>query len=220
MYIGLRKYPLILVPNFFTERKMNYMFTSTTCGISCARYYAIIYFWWGLYTHDHEDRARYWLTDAEGRGQPIRDKFFMVKSRPNFKVCFALWNYREFSFTKIDTFIITALFLFLKKRLLLRCIHHFKSDLINNMDHKRISGTEPSPVIFSQTKKLKKLKSDRWGKSSVDKNRNPEYTTKRSLRCAHSEVQASKCCLGQSETSKIGENSRSFNNFNYSIKYK
>ena len=30
-----------------------------------------------------------------------------------------------------------------KKRLLLRCIHHFKSDLINNMDHMRISGDEP-----------------------------------------------------------------------------
>ena len=28
-----------------------------------------------------------------------------------------------------------------KKRLLPRCIHHFKSDLINNMDHMRISGT-------------------------------------------------------------------------------
>ena len=37
-----------------------------------------------------------------------------------------------------------------KKRLLLRCIHHFKSDLINNMDHMRISGTEPSSVILSQ----------------------------------------------------------------------
>ena len=33
-----------------------------------------------------------------------------------------------------------------EKRLLLRCIHHFKSDLINNMDHMRISGTEPSSV--------------------------------------------------------------------------
>ena len=32
-----------------------------------------------------------------------------------------------------------------------RCIHHFKSDLINNMDHMRISGTEPSSVILSQT---------------------------------------------------------------------
>ena len=39
-----------------------------------------------------------------------------------------------------------------KKRLLLRCEHHFKSDLINNMDHMRISGTEPSSVILSQTK--------------------------------------------------------------------
>ena len=38
-----------------------------------------------------------------------------------------------------------------KKRLLLRCIHHFKSDLINNTDHMRISGTEPSSVILSQT---------------------------------------------------------------------
>ena len=39
-----------------------------------------------------------------------------------------------------------------KKRLLLRCKHHFKSDWINNMDHMRISGTEPSSVILSQTK--------------------------------------------------------------------
>ena len=39
-----------------------------------------------------------------------------------------------------------------KKRLLLRCIHHFKSDLINNMDHIRISGTEPSSVILIQRK--------------------------------------------------------------------
>ena len=28
-----------------------------------------------------------------------------------------------------------------KKRLLLRCIHHFISDLINNIDHKPITGT-------------------------------------------------------------------------------
>ena len=39
-----------------------------------------------------------------------------------------------------------------KKRLLPRCIHHFKPDLINNMDHMRISGTEPSLVILRQTK--------------------------------------------------------------------
>ena len=47
-----------------------------------------------------------------------------------------------------------------KKRLLLRCIHHLLSELINNMDHMRISGTEPSSVILSQTVKFKKLKSD------------------------------------------------------------
>ena len=39
-------------------------------------------------------------------------------------------------------------------------IHHFKSDLINNMDHMRISGTEPSSVILSQTKWFQKLISD------------------------------------------------------------
>ena len=33
-----------------------------------------------------------------------------------------------------------------------KIIHHFKSDLINNMDHKRISGTEPSSVILRQIK--------------------------------------------------------------------
>ena len=36
----------------------------------------------------------------------------------------------------------------------------FISDLINNMDHMRISGTEPSSVILSQTKYFKKLKND------------------------------------------------------------
>ena len=35
-------------------------------------------------------------------------------------------------------------------------MYHFKSDLINNMDHMRISGTtEPSSVILSQTKLFK-----------------------------------------------------------------
>ena len=29
---------------------------------------------------------------------------------------------------------------------------HFKSDLIYNIDHMRISGTEPSSVIISQKK--------------------------------------------------------------------
>ena len=39
-----------------------------------------------------------------------------------------------------------------KKRLLRRRIHHLQSDLINNMGHMRISGTEPSLVMLSQTK--------------------------------------------------------------------
>ena len=39
-----------------------------------------------------------------------------------------------------------------KKRLLQRCIHHFISDVINDMDHMRILGTEPSSVILSQSK--------------------------------------------------------------------
>ena len=39
-----------------------------------------------------------------------------------------------------------------EKRLLLRCLHHFISDLINNLGHMRISGNEPSSVILSQTK--------------------------------------------------------------------
>ena len=45
-----------------------------------------------------------------------------------------------------------------KKRLLLRCIHHFKLDLINNMDHMRISGTEPSSVVLSQRSNFKSWK--------------------------------------------------------------
>ena len=44
----------------------------------------------------------------------------------------------------------------IKKRLLLRCIYHFNSDLINIMEHMRISGTEPSSVILRQTKWFQK----------------------------------------------------------------
>ena len=35
-----------------------------------------------------------------------------------------------------------------------KCIHHFKSYVINNMDHMHISGTEPSSVILSQIRLL------------------------------------------------------------------
>ena len=37
-------------------------------------------------------------------------------------------------------------------RLLLRCIHNFETDLINNMDHLRFSDAERSSVILIQTK--------------------------------------------------------------------
>ena len=45
----------------------------------------------------------------------------------------------------------------IKKILLLRCLHHFQSDLINKMDHMCIPGTSPSSVILIQAKKSKKL---------------------------------------------------------------
>ena len=38
-----------------------------------------------------------------------------------------------------------------EKRLLHSYLHHFKSDLISNVDHMRNSCTEPSSVILSQT---------------------------------------------------------------------
>ena len=40
----------------------------------------------------------------------------------------------------------------IKKRLVLRCLHNFKSNLTNDMDHMRISGTKPSSPILSQRK--------------------------------------------------------------------
>ena len=45
----------------------------------------------------------------------------------------------------------------INKRLLLRRIHHFKTDLINTMDNLRISGTEPSSVILSKKKGFSKV---------------------------------------------------------------
>ena len=49
-------------------------------------------------------------------------------------------------------------------------MHHFKTDVIKNMDHMRISGKESSSVILSQTKKWKKWK----GKSKRDGVLNPK----------------------------------------------
>ena len=51
-------------------------------------------------TYDHEDHVRYWLTDAEGGGQPIPDKVFMVMSRPKSKVYYCFIKLSGISFTK------------------------------------------------------------------------------------------------------------------------
>ena len=69
-------------------------------------------------THDHEDRVRYWLTDAVGGGQPIPDKVFMVMSRPKSEVYYCFIKLSGISFTKIDTFIILKICLFLVMQLL------------------------------------------------------------------------------------------------------
>ena len=42
-----------------------------------------------------------------------------------------------------------------RKILLLRCIHNFKSDWINNVDHMHISGIQPSSVNLSNNVVLK-----------------------------------------------------------------
>ena len=47
----------------------------------------------------------------------------------------------KIKFEYISLFIFLRFTIIYEKRLLLGCIHHFKSDLINNMDHMRISGT-------------------------------------------------------------------------------
>ena len=51
-------------------------------------------------TQDHEDRVRYWLTDAVGGGQPIPDKVFIVMSRPKSKVYYCFIKLSGISFTK------------------------------------------------------------------------------------------------------------------------
>ena len=43
----------------------------------------------------------------------------------------------------------------IQKQTYVRCIHHFKSDLNNNMDHMRILGTEETPPKLSITQQLR-----------------------------------------------------------------
>ena len=68
-----------------------------------------------------------------------RLKFF--KSKSNFKIKVTMSKIiRTRQIIHIVPYIQTVLSQY-KNRLLLRCIHYFKSDLINNMDHMRIWGT-------------------------------------------------------------------------------
>ena len=55
--------------------------------------------------------------------------------------------------SKLKVVGVNDMLLLYKKRFLRRYIQHSYSDLINNMDLMRISGTETSSVILSQTKK-------------------------------------------------------------------
>ena len=63
-------------------------------------------------------------------------------------VIWQLWPCSQNGVICATTSLPFCLVVLIKKRLQLRCIHHFKSDLINNMDHMRISGTESSSVIL------------------------------------------------------------------------
>ena len=59
-------------------------------------------------TQDYEDRVRYWLTDAEGGGQPIPDKVFMVMSRPKSKDCYCFIKLSGICLHNIEISIVTA----------------------------------------------------------------------------------------------------------------
>ena len=107
-------------------------------------------------------------TSFSGNCSPnfLKHKHLSEKRKINFTSCNDEYYNRTFSEEELKTSLNRAhdtaegpdkihyQLLKYKKRLLLRCIHHFNSDLINNMDHMRISGTKPSSVILSQTKKL------------------------------------------------------------------
>ena len=66
----------------------------------------------------------------------------------------------KITYSILESRVLVYTYIRIMYRDLLRCIHHFKSDLVYNMDHMRISGIEPSSVILSQRKKLKRLKNN------------------------------------------------------------
>ena len=57
------------------------------------------------------------------------------------------WRYMKYNSRVIDYDVSNY-----KKETSTQMYRHFKSDIINDMDHMRISGTEPSSVILSQRK--------------------------------------------------------------------
>ena len=122
-----------------------------------------------------------------GGGQPIPDKVFMVMSRPKSKVYYCFIKLSGI-FLQKDCHIHNYCF-FIAPAAVSSVLYrpNVRSEIISLVE------TNATPLLIG-------------GKQ------NPEYTAWEHLRSIHSEVHSSKCRLGQSETSKIGENSWSFNN--------
>ena len=83
--------------------------------------------------------------------------FYSFKVECNFHYNYALHGQLLFQTTQ-TVWRCLSIRLEYETRLLPRCIHHFKPNIINIMDHMRISGKEPSSVILSQTKKFESWK--------------------------------------------------------------
>ena len=134
-------------------------------------------------THDHEDRVRYWLTDAIGGGQPISNQVFMVMSRPKSKVYYCF---------------IKLLGIFLQKDCHIHNYCFFYRARCSKFCFVQAARSRRKAISLVETNATPLL---------IGRKQNPEYTAWEHLRSIHSEVHSSKCRLGQSETSRIGENS-------------
>ena len=80
-----------------------------------------------------------------------RSSYPLIFSRDSFSP----WTWVRFQ-TGVSCPTLADVFIY-KKRLLLRCIHHFKSDLIYNMEHMRISGIEASSGMLYSNKVVQKF---------------------------------------------------------------
>ena len=74
---------------------------------------------------------------------------FHITNFPFLRNNFLLWGWSNFQISFSGRYMSGNTWIW--KGTLLRCIHHFKSDWMNNMDHMRILGIETSSVILSQT---------------------------------------------------------------------